>query len=253
MDEARDLPSQAAAPARAGRDERRRAILDVARDIFMQEGYAAASMSAIAARLGGSKGTLYNYFASKELLFAALMEAECEAESWKSEMHKGGGEDLPAALTAIGERFLDFVLTPSVMDINRLIIAESSRFPELGRAFYENGPKRSMGLLAVFMADEIAAGRLLAGDPDRIAMQFLELCKSGLHQKMLWNVGPYPSAEDRSANVAAAVSIFMTVYGAEAIKGISQSAHPHDGGEERETGEPPPESNPFHHPRSRAI
>jgi TetR/AcrR family transcriptional repressor of mexJK operon len=218
MDEARDLPSQAAAPARAGRDERRRAILDVARDIFMQEGYAAASMSAIAARLGGSKGTLYNYFASKELLFGALMQAECEAEPWKSEMDKGGGDDLPAALSAIGERFLDFVLTPSVMDIHRLVIAESGRFPELGRTFYENGPKRSMGFLGAFMADEMAAGRLKAADPERIAMQFVELCKSGLHQKMLWNVEPAPSAEARAANVAAAVGIFMAVYGADAAE-----------------------------------
>jgi AcrR family transcriptional regulator len=217
MDEASHFMPQSlttlSGPARAGRDERRRAILEVARDIFMQEGYAAASMSAIAGRLGGSKGTLYNYFASKELLFAALMEAECEDEPWRNAIHRGGGENLPAALTEIGERFLDFVLTPRVMDIHRLVIAESGRFPELGRAFFENGPKRSMMRLTAFMGDEIAAGRLRAADPERIAMQFIELCKSGLHQKMLWNVGPMPSAAEKTANVQAAVRIFMAAYG----------------------------------------
>ena len=44
------------------RDERRDGILDVGRDCFLVDGYAATSMSSIAARLGGSKGTLYNYF-----------------------------------------------------------------------------------------------------------------------------------------------------------------------------------------------
>ena len=39
--------------------DRRSEILDVAGEIFLDQGYAAASMSAIAARLGGSKGTLY--------------------------------------------------------------------------------------------------------------------------------------------------------------------------------------------------
>jgi AcrR family transcriptional regulator len=217
MDKARDLRSQApsttAAPIRAGRDERRRAILEVARDIFMQEGYAAASMSAIAARLGGSKGTLYNYFASKELLFAALMEAECEAGPWRDEVNRGGGDDLRAALIAIGERFMDFVLAPAVMDIHRLVIAESGRFPELGRAFYDNGPRRSVGLLAAFMADEMAAGRLRTADPEQAATHFIQLCKSGLHQKMLWNVGPDPSPEEKAANVKVAVSIFLAAYG----------------------------------------
>ena len=46
----------------AARDSRRQAIMDVAREVFMAEGFAEASMSAIAAQVGGSKGTLYNYF-----------------------------------------------------------------------------------------------------------------------------------------------------------------------------------------------
>ena len=59
------------------RDQRREAILEVARAVFTEEGFAAASMSSIAARLGGSKGTLYNYFKSKEELFAAYVREEC--------------------------------------------------------------------------------------------------------------------------------------------------------------------------------
>src|SRR5271170_7231779 len=61
----------------AKRDARREAILEVARQVFFEEGYAAASMSTIAARLGGSKGTLYNYFKSKEELFAAYIRETC--------------------------------------------------------------------------------------------------------------------------------------------------------------------------------
>ena len=61
------------------RDERRDGILDVARECFLAEGYAATSMSTIAARLGGSKGTHYNYFKSKEELFEAMMQRQCGA------------------------------------------------------------------------------------------------------------------------------------------------------------------------------
>src|SRR5882757_6223376 len=65
------------------RDERRDHILDVARDAFLSTGYADTSMSAIAARLGGSKGTLYNYFKSKDELFNAYVERRC---LWQDEI-----------------------------------------------------------------------------------------------------------------------------------------------------------------------
>ena len=49
----------------------------MSREVFFEQGYTAASMSTIAARLGGSKGTLYNYFKSKEELFEAQVRDMC--------------------------------------------------------------------------------------------------------------------------------------------------------------------------------
>ncbi|MFT3998253.1 MAG: helix-turn-helix domain-containing protein, partial [Asticcacaulis sp.] len=63
--------------SRPDKDTRREAILDVASRIFLEEGFDAASMSAIAARVGGSKGTLYNYFKNKEELFEAFVDRHC--------------------------------------------------------------------------------------------------------------------------------------------------------------------------------
>ncbi len=217
MSEARDLQPKAASkasqPTRPGRDERRRAILEVARDLFMQEGYAAGSMSEIATRVGGSKGTLYNYFASKELLFAALMKQECDIEALEASTLAVSGMNIHGALTAIGLRFLDFILVQRVVDIHRLVIAECGRFPELGRTFFENGPRRGVAILGDWMAEQMAEGRLRSADTERAATHFMELCKSGLHQKMLWNIEPAPSAAAKAANVEIAVTIFMAAYG----------------------------------------
>ena len=90
------------------RDTRREAILDVARDVFLEEGYASASMSTIAARLGGSKGTLYNYFKNKEELFAAYVVRHC---AWQSEAMfamLAEDEDVHRALTELGRTSYDF-------------------------------------------------------------------------------------------------------------------------------------------------
>lgn len=54
------------------REERRRAILEAAREVHREKGLAAATMDDVAQRAELSKGALYLYFASKEDLFFAL-------------------------------------------------------------------------------------------------------------------------------------------------------------------------------------
>ena len=199
---------------RTGRDDRRRAILDVATDLFMQEGYAAASMSAIAARLGGSKGTLYNYFPSKELLFAALLKEACDAGDWTTFPADTPDTDVGAVLADTGMKFLNFVLGEKARSIHRLVISESARFPELGRTFYENGPKLGITALAAWLETQMQAGRLRAIDPERAAITFLALCKSEIYQKVLWAVELEPSDAAKAATVQTAVEVFLAAYGA---------------------------------------
>jgi TetR/AcrR family transcriptional repressor of mexJK operon len=54
--------------------EKRAQILAGAAEIFARDGYEGASMSSIAGKAEVSKGTLYNYFASKAALFAAYVQ-----------------------------------------------------------------------------------------------------------------------------------------------------------------------------------
>src|SRR3954463_14723962 len=64
--------------------DRRQAIIDAAMQVFREVGYERASMAMISARVGGSKATLYGYFASKEELFAAAMIAEMDDRAQKA-------------------------------------------------------------------------------------------------------------------------------------------------------------------------
>src|SRR6201989_2734894 len=102
--------------ARTPRDQRREAIMEVAREVFVEEGYAAASMSTIAARLGGSKGTLYNYFKSKEELFEAYIRETCGRMGGPvfELPDPSDGADLAEVertLIDFGVRFLQFLLS----------------------------------------------------------------------------------------------------------------------------------------------
>jgi len=71
--------SRRAKPARRRerlpRDERMAAIMEVARGVFCEKGYAEASTAEIAARAGVVEGTLYRYFPSKRDLLIKVVEA----------------------------------------------------------------------------------------------------------------------------------------------------------------------------------
>ena len=201
-----------AAPKR-DRDTRREAILDAAAEVFLEEGFAAASMSAIAARVGGSKGTLYNYFKSKEALFEAYVRRHC---AWQQEAMfalLSPESDIREALTHFGTRFLGSVLSEFSLRNFRLVIAEAERAPEIGQAFYQAGPLSGVSRLAGYIEQWASDGQLTLADPPAAAHQFIGLCQSRLLKARLCNAIPELSAEDINAEVAAAVSTFLAAFG----------------------------------------
>ncbi|MFL5297159.1 MAG: TetR/AcrR family transcriptional regulator [Phenylobacterium sp.] len=194
-------------------DARREAILDVAQEVFLEEGFAAASMSTIAARLGGSKGTLYNYFRSKDELFKAYVERRC---LWQQDtlFAVKSGETPQAALQRIARSFLAFILDDVTLRNFAVIAAEAERAPELGRIFYETGPKRGAERLAAFLAGLDAAGGLdLDGDPLGAAHHLLGILQSPSLKARLCNAVPPLTPAQLDAEAARGVKTFLKAFG----------------------------------------
>jgi AcrR family transcriptional regulator len=196
------------------RDRRRRAILDVARAVFFEEGYSEASMSTIAARVGGSKATLYNYFQSKKELFDAQIREQCESHAAVVFDLPPDGQNVRRVLTDMGERFLDMLLSESGLQTFRLVTSEAPRDPSIGRIFYEAGPMTGARRLAVFLAQAERTGGLpRLGDPLQAAQQFVALLQGGLYKRRLLNMIDHPTREEVLAEVTAAVDTFMAAFG----------------------------------------
>ncbi|ESQ94473.1 TetR/AcrR family transcriptional regulator [Asticcacaulis benevestitus] len=197
-------------------EDRREAILDVASEIFLTEGYASASMSSIAARLGGSKGTLYNYFKSKEELFLAYVQRTCA-------LHRGniadlliGDGDARTLLTAFGKGYLRAFTAEQVLQNWRVISAESSKSPEIGREFYESGPMQGARMLANYMQKAKDRGELTMPDVMVAAHQFTSLIHGRMIKARLLNFIPVPTDAEIAAEVDAAIFVFFAAYGAKA-------------------------------------
>ena len=201
---------------KGGRDEKRDAIVRIALEVFLSEGYAGTSMSNVAAKVGGSKATLYNYFKSKEELFAAVVERKCtQIQNLLSQAEIESGGDLKATLTNFGEHFVELILSDQSIATFRLTTAEAARFPEIGQTLYNSGVRQNQNRMAEFMQHAKEAGQLRRdADVAVAAEQFLDLCVSGIHRRRLWNVTPAPTAADVRTNVANAVDTFMRAFAA---------------------------------------
>lgn len=119
---------------------KREAIVDVATRAFLENGYAATSMSAIADELGGSKATLWAHFSSKEELFAAVVDGQVDTFSADiTETLVSQTFSIPA-LRRAAVRFLECLLRANSIQLYRLVMSEGERFPEINEMFYSRGP-----------------------------------------------------------------------------------------------------------------
>ncbi|MDH6268201.1 TetR/AcrR family transcriptional repressor of mexJK operon [Rhizobium sp. SG_E_25_P2] len=190
-------------------EKKKNEIITIAGELFLSQGYGTVSMATIAAAVGGSKGTLYGYFSSKEEVFAAFVVSAGQ-QRWQEFIAL---EDQPngieARLVALGCRYLRLLLSSEIMSVNRLVIAEAARFPELGRIFYDNGPKSVIGVIASTLQQAAETGELPIEDPIAEAWRFKSLCEARLFEQCLWGIRSEATEAEILENVEPACAIFL--------------------------------------------
>ncbi len=201
-------PTTEAPPSR-----KRQQMLRAAADLFIEQGYGAVSMDAVARSAGVSKATLYAHFASKDALFATIVGEACRASPVAEGVLPDAPADLDAALRAVGGGVLRFLLHPRTIAIARVAIAESARFPELGAAFLTSGPMAFQTRFTAWIARLHQAGHLHAPDAAVAAQHLGALLRGSLHLETMLTPGLEPDDARIDDAVAAAVAAFLRAYG----------------------------------------
>lgn|SRR6185312_2709862 len=187
-------------------------ILGAARHEFLANGFGAVSMDAIARVAGVSKATVYAHFAGKEELFGAVVSAMSEQYFGDFSVSELDPVEVGTSLTALARQFLELLLSPDAIALNRIIIAEVTRFPALGEVFWQAGPVRTRAQIEAFLRQAEAAGTLAVSDPRQAADQFAALVRGEIHQRHLFgrerNSGPAAIA----TAARTAVDTFLRAY-----------------------------------------
>ena len=156
--------------------ELRERILDVATDLLLGQGYGATSIEAIAKSAGISKRTFYHRFEDKPALMAAVVARVIDGQRPHSYARLEWGVDLETRLLELGRLILHAALSPRVVQLRRLMVAEAERFPELASAAAKAGGRQEAESLIIGILN--SAQPKVKRDEEQLrfaAQQFLQM------------------------------------------------------------------------------
>jgi TetR/AcrR family transcriptional regulator, mexJK operon transcriptional repressor len=199
-------------PRRGGRPTRDAAaalgerIVAVATQLFLEHGFGATSIEAIAEAAGISKRTFYHRFRDKPDLFRAVVRRMIARWALPAEalVIEGPLED---TLHRAAKQILAAALSPEALRLYRILIAEAPRFPELAAITNEQGAA-GWRRLATFFEDEARAQKLALSDPAFAAEQFANMVLAGPRRRAL-GLGPAMSAAELDAWTKRTVALFL--------------------------------------------
>ena len=192
-------------------EARRQAIIDVAKEAFCRQGFEATSMSEIASRVGGSKATLYNYFRSKEEIFIAVMESSATDRIAEAFKILEENTDIRFTLVDFGMHYLKSIISPDIVAIRRMAINEAER-SDIGRHFYENGPKKGWLLVSNYLQQQIEQQRLINCDAGICATHLKALLEAEVVEPYALGVITPPDENQLIAIVSRAITVFLRAY-----------------------------------------
>ncbi|HEY1178210.1 MAG TPA: TetR/AcrR family transcriptional regulator [Phytomonospora sp.] len=188
-------------------------LLAIARQVFLANGYPGATMDAVAAGARISKQTLYRQYASKELLYAAVVR------DWVDRGHDAMRPHVQALLDApdTAEGLLGLVrvmqagiLSPPVLQMRNLVATESERFPDVAADYLERSWRGNQRRLADALRTLTARGALRAGEPGVAAEQLTWLAVGAPLNHLALSGKP---GGDLDAIAVEAVATFMSRFG----------------------------------------
>jgi AcrR family transcriptional regulator len=153
-------------------EETREVIFDAARSEFAHTGYAATSMESVARRAGVSTKTLYRLIPNKATLFEAMVTNRIDR--FVSVVNLGACKgDVEAALTEALIICGELLLDSEVIPLQRVILGDSDKFPDIAETFYQKAIRRTEDALADWLRRQQKRGFIVLDDAQAAAGMLL--------------------------------------------------------------------------------
>lgn len=186
---------------------RRAALVKVASELFLAQGYEGVSVDAVIAQTGGTKTNVYTLFGGKAELFAAVVSEHCQKLKDAFGDLELSGLSPEEALRRAGRAYLTALLSKPSVRQHRLMVAESGRFPALGRRWFKAGPEGARSALAAQL--EALPGIASKAQAQKTATAFLNMLGGEPLMRQLAAGGTPPSMREINGYVDDAVTVLL--------------------------------------------
>lgn len=190
-------------------DDRRKAILKAAADVFLEKGYYAASIDEIIERAGGSKRSIYSEFGNKEGLFIAIVNENSQQIMGIISRAIVEGKDLRTTLFETARYSLEILTSPLVIGLYRAMIGDAWRFPQLAKTYYESGPGFATSGLVKLLEAAKQRGEVDVEDCAAVADHFYGMIRDNLFHRVVLGLRKSPKAAEREKLAASIVDLFL--------------------------------------------
>lgn len=190
---------------------KRQAILDAATAEFKDKGFLATSMDAISQRAEVSKRTVYNHFASKDVLFIEISKNLWKLSDETTAIVYQSAKPIHDQLMTFAHQQMELYASEDYIKLCRAMISEFMQSPELGQKVMSQLESGDTSLI-VFLRAAIEDGKLKPTDPLFMSTQLHYLLKGfGFWYQMI-GYAPIPSKKERQEIIQSAVDMFLTHY-----------------------------------------
>jgi AcrR family transcriptional regulator len=190
-------------------DEETRAIIfDAARTEFAHTGYAATSMESVARRAGVSTKTLYRLNPNKAALFEAMVTNRID--QFVSVVNLGACKgDVAAALTEALIICGELLLDSEVIPLQRVILGDSDKFPEIAETFYHKAIRRTEDALADWLRRQEKRGTIALDDAQAAAGMLLGMLAFQPQRAVMFGHKASPSRQEIEQRAKACAVLFL--------------------------------------------
>ncbi len=187
-------------------------VLEGARTVFLRDGFEGASVDDIASEAGVSKATLYSYFPEKRMMLIEVARAEFERLADGAHAEVDLTLPTPELLESVAIVTAKGIASDFSVQVFRLAIAETPRFPALGREYFRAGPGLLTDRIAMLLQFLVVRGDLVIDDIPLAAYQFAELCSTKVHDMKQFGLGDEISDEDIERIAISGARLFLRGY-----------------------------------------
>ncbi len=192
--------------------EKRKHILDAAKDLFLRCGYHGSSMNQIAKEAGVTKLTVYNHFKDKDNLFVCAIEETCENSINSRPLALDAQSDFKEELYKSCESTLNTINLPEAIKLEHLILELAAENNPLAITFYNASHKKMCSVWDDFFKQAVQLNFIRQDDTEKQTQLILSLLLGVRHHEVLLGIRQVPDDKEQHQIILDSIELFLLKY-----------------------------------------